>query len=316
MATIPPPTDNLPDRIYAMFEANQSPPRPHLGLSQIGHSCDRWLWLQWRWAVIEKIRGRILRLFRRGHDEEARLIEDLRAAGLVISETDEQGNQHAVRFSAHLSGSMDGIVESGVPEAPEKPHVLEVKTHNAKSFKDLCRQGVEKSKPMHWAQCHTYMHGKGIDRALYVAVNKDDDSIYVERIRYDKALAERLIERGHRIVNSERMPEPVSADPSWYICKQCPAHAFCHRGALPREVSCRTCLHSTAGADGWYCERWQAPIPLEWQRVGCNSHAIHPDLVPWKMLESPDGVTAAYEIEGERVLVGEGGISSREVLGL
>lgn len=314
MTEIPPPTDNIPDRIYAAFEAEQSPPRPHLGLSQIGHPCDRWLWLSWRWAVIERFPGRILRLFRRGQDEEARLIEDLRAAGLDISECDEEGRQYAVRFSAHLSGSMDGIVYSGVPEAPHKPHIFEAKTHSAKSFAELCKKGVEKAKYQHYAQCQTYMHGQDIDRALYVAVNKDDDSIYVERIRYDRTTAERLVARGHRIVGSDRMPEPVSSDPSWYQCKMCPAHSFCHKGQATQEVNCRTCLHATAGDDGWYCERWQDHIPEWFQRQGCGSHAIHPDLVPWQMLDSPDGVTAAYEINGERVLVGEGGKSSREVL--
>lgn len=316
MTEIPPPQDNIPDRIYGVFQANQEPPRPHLGLSQIGHPCDRWLWLSWRWAIVEKFPGRILRLFRRGQDEEARLIEDLRAAGLVVSEADEQGRQHGVRFSAHLSGSMDGIIESGVPEAPHKPHIFEAKTHSTKSFSDLCKKGVQKSKFQHFAQCQTYMHGKGIDRALYVAVNKDDDSIYVERIRYDKDVAEKLVERGHRIVASDRMPEPVSSDPSWYQCKMCPAHALCHKSALPKEVNCRTCLHATAGAEGWHCERWGAAIPEDVQRTGCDSHAIHPDLVPWKMLDSPDGVTAAYEIDGQRVLVGEGGVSSTYVLGL
>ena len=315
MTAIPEPEHTTINAIDAYHQSQQDKPRPHMGVSQLGQPCDRRLWLQFRWAVQERFPGRILRLFRRGQDEEARLIEDLRAAGLVISETDESGRQHAVRFSAHLSGSMDGIVESGVPEAPHKPHVFEAKTHSAKSFSDMCKKGVEKSKPQHWAQCHAYMHGKGIDRALYVAVNKDDDSIYVERIRYDKALAEKLVERGNRIVGSDRLPQPVSADPSWYICKMCPAHAFCHKGELPKEINCRTCLHATAGPNGWHCERWDSAIPEEWQRVGCGSHAIHPDLVPWKMLDSPDGVTAAYEIDGERVLVGEGGISSKEALG-
>ena len=313
MTEIPPPTDNLPARIYAALEAQREPPRLHMGVSQLGHPCDRWLWLSFRWAVIEKHAGRILRLFRRGQDEEERLLEDLQAAGLVIR--DEENGQHRVSFSAHVSGSMDGIIEFGVPEAPAKPHVLEMKTHSAKSFSDLCKHGVEKSKFQHWVQCQLYMYGAGIDRALYVAVCKDDDQIYVERIRMDRVLAQRYVALGLRLSMDERMPEPVSTDPSWYQCKMCPAHAFCHQGQGTREVNCRTCAHATPTEAGWHCGRWASDIPLEWQRTGCRSHVPHPDLVPWKMGESPDnGISGLFVINGEWVAVGESGVDSREII--
>lgn len=61
------------ERIESYYEENQEPPRPHMGLSQVGHHCDRYLWLNFRWAHVEKFSGRVLRLFQRGHDEEKRL---------------------------------------------------------------------------------------------------------------------------------------------------------------------------------------------------------------------------------------------------
>lgn len=56
------------------------------------------------------------------------------------------------------------------------------------------------------------MAGTKIDRALYVSVCKDDDRIYTERVRYDKAIAEKAIVRGQRIALADRMPEPISSD--------------------------------------------------------------------------------------------------------
>ena len=53
--------------------------------------------------------------------------------------------------------------------------MLEIKTHNAKSCGTLKRQGVQKSKPRHWAQMQTYMGMAQLKRALYFAVNKDTD---------------------------------------------------------------------------------------------------------------------------------------------
>ena len=206
-----------------------------------------------------------------------------------------------------------------MPEAPKKRHIAEFKTHSAKSFADLEKNGVEKSKPEHFVQMQAYMHGTKIDRALYVAVCKDDDRIYTERVRYQKEVAEKYIERGRRIALSDRMPEPISTDPSWYQCKMCHAHEFCHETKTTKHVNCRTCAHSTAKEDStWRCERYDADgIPVEFQRQGCDSHVLHPDLVPWPRKDGLDEWTAVYVIEGRDVANGEGDAhvyTSREIL--
>jgi hypothetical protein len=249
-----------------------------MGCSELGAECDRWLWLKFRWTVPESFSGRMLRLFRRGHREEAVILGDLRSIGCVIDE----GEQQRVDFGCHVSGSVDAVIRSGVPEAPKKPHVAEFKTHSLKSFADLEKHGVEKSKPRHYVQMQCYMHGLGIDRALYLAVCKDDDRIYTERVRYDRDVAERAIARGKRLAIVDEMPPPLSHDPSWYQCKPCAAHSFCH-SPTTRDVprSCRTCAHSTAKEDGtWRCERHDyEPIPVANQRMGCTDYEAHDHMV-------------------------------------
>jgi len=177
-------------------------------------------------------------------------------------------------------------------------------------------KGVEKSKPEHYAQMQVYMHGTGIDRALYVAVCKDNDRLYTERVRYDKELAEKLVARGKRIALSERMPPPISTDPSWYQCKFCDAHSFCHDTKLTQHVNCRTCAHSTPKDDStWRCERYECTIEIETQHGGkdCPAHTLHPDLVPWHMFDGSDWV-AVYEVDGRKVRNGEGKVSSQELI--
>lgn len=311
---IPEPYNTISNLIDQHHEKLSSPPRPHLGASLLGHSCDRWLWLSFRWAVVEKFEGRILRLFRRGQMEEDVIIRDLRAIGIDI-----RSSQQRVVFGSHISGSLDGIIESGVPEAPTKRHVAEFKTHSKKSFDDLVKNGVEKSKPMHFVQMQVYMHGTNIERALYLAICKDDDRIYTERVRYDKETAERFIDRGKRIALAERMPEPMpGASRDWFECKYCPAHAFCWKQEPTKFANCRTCAHSTPLADStWRCERHEADgIPNDFQRQGCNDHIIHPDLVPWDMIPSDDGKSVMWKI-GDRVVEngsGETAYKSREIL--
>lgn len=308
---LPEPIHNLIALIDQHHESLAEKPRGHLGCSMLGHHCERWLWLSFRWAVVEKFEGRILRLFRRGHNEEATIISDLRAAGL-----DVRSSQARVNFGSHVSGSLDGIIESGVPEAPRKRHVAEFKTHSKKSFEDVVKNGVEKSKPMHWVQMMVYMFGTDIDRALYVAVNKDNDHLYTERVRLDKDVAQKAIAKGQRIALADRMPPPISTDPSWFQCRFCPAHAFCHKAEPTKHANCRTCAHSTALPDStWRCERHEADnIPEDFQHEGCDDHVIHPDLVPWPMTPSEDGLSVTWDINGRRVVNGPGGYTSKEIL--
>jgi hypothetical protein len=314
---IPEPEHSIQGLIDKHHEAQAEPPRPHMGCSQLGHPCDRWLWLSFRWAVQPKFPGRILRLFRRGQMEEATIVSDLRAIGMDVRTSKQQAR---VDFGAHVSGSIDAVIESGVPAAPKKRHVAEFKTHGSKSFAALEKAGsVASAKPEHFVQMQLYMHGLQIDRALYVAVCKDDDRIYTERVRYEKDVAERYIERGRRLALEDRMPPPISTDPSWYQCKFCDAHRFCHDTLTTQHVNCRTCSHSTAKPDSaWRCERHKADgIPVEFQRAGCDSHVLHPDLVPWQLQEGRDEWTAVYLIDGYPVgngQPGKGVFSSRELL--
>lgn len=314
---IPEANNSISNLIDKRHEALAEPPRPHMGCSQLGHPCDRWLWLSFRWAVQPKFPGRILRLFRRGQLEETTIVADLRSIGMDVRGTGKQ--QSRVEFGAHVSGSIDAIIEYGVPDAPRTRHIAEFKTHSKKSFDDLEKNGVEKSKPEHFVQMQLYMHGTKIDRALYVAVCKDDDRIYTERLRYDQEVAERYIARGRRIALSDRMPEPISTDPSWYICRFCDGHTFCHETKTTEHVNCRTCAHSTAKENStWRCERHDGDdIPVEFQRAGCESHVLHPDLVPWQRKDGLDEWTAVYVIEGQDVANGEGDAhvyTSREIL--
>jgi hypothetical protein len=231
----------------------------------------------------------MLRLFRRGQMEEATILSDLRNAGIDVSSTGSQ--QARVEFGSHVSGSIDGIV-SNLPNAPKAKAVLECKTHSDKSFKELVEKGVGKAKFQHWIQMQAYMLGMKLDRALYYAINKNTDDIYTEWVHLNEKEATKYIERAKRIALADRMPPPLSTDASWFECKFCPAHSFCHKGALPTQFGCRSCAHATATEQStWRCEKHNADgIPIVFQRKGCDQGIIHPDIVPWKYTPKDDYV--------------------------
>jgi CRISPR/Cas system-associated exonuclease Cas4 (RecB family) len=276
-----------------------------MGVSLLGHPCDRYLWLNFRWSIQEAFPGRILRLFRRGHHEENWVISDLREAGIIVTET-----QRRVVFGSHVSGSLDGVVK-----IDRRNGVLEVKTHSKKSFDELAAKGVKDAKWQHYVQMVCYMHGTNMAYALYVAVCKDDDRLHIELIEADPETAVKYIERGKKLALAERMPPPISTDPSWWQCKFCPAYSFCHEKKPIKHANCRTCCHSTPQSNNtFHCAVWGDVIPEEYQHEGCDSHVIHPDLVPWEMRPRDDGRHVEWLIDGKWALNGPDGLKSREIL--
>ena len=288
MAPLPQPSTPTVSAIYAAYEAAQGDGyRNHLGASLIGGACERAAWYSWRWATRARHTGRLLRLFETGNLAEARFVSDLRRIGVTVMEIDpDTGRQWNMRdASGHFGGSMDAVA-IGFQEAPKAWHVCEFKTHSAKSFAALVKDGVTKSKPLHVAQMQTYMHLAGIERAFYLAVNKDTDELYQERIHYDAEAALRLMAKASRIIGSASPPAKISTDPAWFECRFCDHAEACHGDAVP-ERHCRSCLHATPAADGaWTCERQRMPLSPDQQRQGCAAHLYIPDLIHGEQIDA------------------------------
>ena len=287
LPTLPSPTR---DAIFAAYEAQAgSGFRPHLGASLIGKDCERALWFDFRWTTRHQHPGRLLRLFETGQLEEARLVRNLRSTGATVLEVDpETGRQIRVEaHGGHFGGSLDGIA-LGLLEAPKTWHVLEFKTHSAKSFKELVAKGVRESKPQHFAQMQIYLHLTGLTRAMYLAVCKDTDELHVERIEHDPLVAQGLLDKAQRVIQASLPPDRISNDPAWYLCRWCEHAAVC-QGQAAAEINCRTCLHSAPVEGGWHCTAHQRPISDAEQRTACAQHLYLPALVPGEQVDAGEG---------------------------
>ena len=63
MAALPEPNHTTVAKIYKAYEDDaESGNRPHLGASLIGRSCERQLWLTFRWVDSKKFSGRMLQI--------------------------------------------------------------------------------------------------------------------------------------------------------------------------------------------------------------------------------------------------------------
>lgn len=259
------------DKHYA--EASLATPhREHLGASIIGNACDRQIWYSFRWARKVAHTGRVVRLFSRGHHEEPRFIAQLRTIGATVSEIDPATGKQW-RFEAlggHFAGSGDGVVGGLEAYGLAGSGVLECKTHNDKSFKKLQTSGVLTAKPVHYAQMQIYMHYLGLAWALYVAVNKNDDELYMEVVRAAPAVSEHLIHRAEIIIAHQTPPKRISESPAWWECKWCDFYDICHHGHS-MEPNCRTCIMSSPTREGgWRCGRFNATIPPDFAQAGCK----------------------------------------------
>ncbi len=255
--------------------------RSHLGASQIGKPCHRAIWYDFRWSRESDHDARMLRLFERGHQEEARMGTYLRRAGITLYQVDSNyGKQFTFSdFGGHMGGSMDGALHQ-VPDAPKVWHVWECKTFSKKSFDTLAANGVRIAKNEHWAQMQCYMHWSGMQRALYTAICKDDDRLHIERIDYDEEAANALIFKASSIIFSPTPPERLGGSDS-VECRWCEHKAMCHEQGVPA-INCRTCTHSTPEPSGdWSCARRPDPLTDAQQRAGCREHRFIPQQLHW-----------------------------------
>jgi len=306
MSAVPAPQQQTVAAVMRLYEDREAQQpgggghRMHLGASLIGHACERYLWLVFRWAAREHFDGRMLRLFEAGRAFESRAVAELRAVGVEVHDADEFGHQYRVSaHGGHFGGSLDGAALS-LPEAPKSWHVVELKTHSDKSFTELQAKGVQQAKPMHWAQMQTYMGLTGMERALYLAENKNTSALYQERLSADPVAFAQIMARAERIITAPEPPARISSDPAWWQCKLCPMHALCHGEQAP-EVNCRTCAHATPELDGhdgrWSCARHKCDLSEEDQRLGCDSHRYIPILLErigtqGEVAPEPDGNAA------------------------
>lgn len=272
--------------------------RSHLGASVIGGQCERATFYSFRWASAIKVRGkkgedpaaaesRMRRLWNRGHLEEGRFIAILLTAGIAVYQQDHNGNQYRITaLGGHFSGSGDGVVV-GIPDLPAGVMaLLELKTHSEDSFEKLSTDGVQLSKPEHYWQMQTYMHHMGLEYAIYLAVNKNNDALWAEVVVYNQAIAEAAIERANRLIFGSTPPRMRGASPSFYVCKyMCDHYDVCYRTVQPQR-NCRTCKFVRFEPNGTVvcvspvmqalAERqgWEEPIALskEDQLKGCEHY--------------------------------------------
>lgn len=220
-------------------ERDAQVPRSYLGASRLGVACERALQYEYLCAPVDagrEFNGRLLRIFEVGHTLEDLAIRWLRLAGFDLYTRKAKGGQFGFSVAGgRIQGHVDGILNDGPAELGESgmsyPAIWEFKTMNDKSWRDTVKQGVAKSKPVYAAQVAIYqaymeasVPGVACNPALFTAINKDTQEIWFELLPFDGGLAQRMSDRGVRVITASAAGEVLprhTTTPTHMECKFC-----------------------------------------------------------------------------------------------
>lgn len=204
--------------IDKMIKSRRDSPRRYLGMSEIGDPCSRKLWLRLHTDYEPQFNGRMLRLFRAGHQIEKLIIADLRNAGYPVFGCQKKYQDFNGMFKGHPDGFIKGLEES------DKLHVLEIKSASDKNFKLFKKTGIQDHSiygAKYHAQVQCYMGYSGLDRTLFIVENKDTSERYRERIRFNKKEFDQLRTKAQQIIEFVHPPKGLSPRADWYQCRFC-----------------------------------------------------------------------------------------------
>lgn len=188
----------------------------------LGAECDRSAWLKSR-IVGKGIKdARLLRYFQSCKDHKKRVIYWLEGCGVEVWDQNKQLSFADFKAKSRIDG-----MALGVKEAPEKNHLLSIRPLQDKAFKDVIKNGMPNKDKI---KINIDMNLLGVDRCLYIAVNKNNDEIHIERIKADKKFAKAQLTRSERIVSMTSPPARIgNGKPSWFQCKICPVREECFK---------------------------------------------------------------------------------------
>jgi hypothetical protein len=206
--------------IDASIVAEQT--RGYLGASAVGHECLRRI--QFDWMCDPGHPARLRDIFDRGHYFEGRSREHLIRAQFKFADAEQ------LKFTAlegPFSGHADGIFVGG-PKIQDVgyPCLWEHKAINAKGWRALDRDGLEKAYPQYAAQVAIYQHFLKVEQnpAVFTVVNADTCERVHLLIPYNAGLARATIARAETVIAATRagelLPRFTGSQDNWK-CRLC-----------------------------------------------------------------------------------------------
>lgn len=211
------------DAINDHYEATNVP-RTHLGLSQAGHACSRFLWYAHAGFPGKQPEGRVLRLFQLGNILETQTIQDLQAAGYSLTRGQEE--VALTLDGITLTGHIDGVLNiDGVD------HLFEHKTASNKKFNQLLKSNSYAIwNPSYFWQLQAYCLGLDLEYAAVFVYNKDNSELYFEKLPFDRVATLGKIADVFKAIGQPTPPERLCPRVDCFESLWCNHHEVCWHG--------------------------------------------------------------------------------------
>tara|TARA_Y100000593_G_scaffold12984_2_gene24193 strand:- start:2858 stop:3928 length:1071 start_codon:yes stop_codon:yes gene_type:complete len=272
------------------------PRRDYLGVSSLGHECFSWVFLTWRWCLLNSSSPKTMRILNDGTHIEERTLERLAMLPHVKLEGSQIGGE---QFGGHVKWHVDNII-SGLPDTNGR-FVLEIKSANQARFRECERKGLQGWDVAYFAQVQYYigalreLGNDDIESAILLVYNKNTSEFYSETIDFIPAVYESYKERAENLVYLN----PVETDEltraytrSFYKAKNymhADDYGVYFNDFTPREPNCRNCVFAKPRPDldgnRWHCSLKKKHLDYQAQLAGCTSHLFIPLLVPGKVID-------------------------------
>lgn len=246
--------------------------RPAIGVGGLGNDCLRALGYEYHRVPKDPARavkpGKLLRIFRRGHNAERDMAEYLRLAGFELVTADERGRQF--RFDdapyedgkGRIKGMVDGLIRTGPPvllttldpneTAPmfrmTYPLLWENKEVNNKKFNLFMKKGVRDVEIDYFTQAQMLMAHFRLEACLFTAKNADTQEIFAELIQFDARFAQAISDKAVRVIsssNAEELPQ-IGDGADDFRCKFCDWHDRCWQVGVPAVMAAAPVLGGQA----------------------------------------------------------------------
>jgi len=286
-AVITDPTiEALRQQMVRDFEPSQ---RTYLGGSVIGRDCERQLWQDFRWVLQGIPDADTIARFSDGHSSEEVIGKRLNAIpGLTLWTHNKDGKQFGYEaVGGHVRMHIDGVIK-GLIQDQDNVYLWEAKCVNERKFRSLQKKkeagesnALENWDGTYFAQAQLYMGVTKLTRHYLTVATPGSRDLMSCRTDFQPKVYEWLLKKAERVVFSPTPLAKISNKPDYYQCRWCTYSDNCHGEKVAR-VNCRTCAHVTPKADGtWHCDFHDNKLTIKKQRVGCSSHLLIPDLIPF-----------------------------------
>ena len=95
------------------------------------------------------------------------------------------------------------------------------------------KHGVQRSKPVYFAQLQIYMAYMDLGSALFTALNKDTQALHHEIVVFDTRAAQALSDKAVDVIRAAEageLPPRIAASPDFYLCRWCAYAQRCWEG--------------------------------------------------------------------------------------